>query len=97
MAPCFSPPMRLGDGERARLRVAGGVAVHADAGDEADALLVAAAHLGPEHARRDEADVARRVEPVEGERVAAGHDHERVGLGRERHARGWRRRARGCR
>ena len=65
---------RLGDGEHARLRVAGGVAVHADAGDEADALLVAAAHLGAEHARRDQADVAGRIEPVERQRVAAGHD-----------------------
>ena len=78
---------RLGDRERARLGVAGGVAVHADAGDEADALLVAAAHLGAEHARRHQADVARRIEAVEGERVAAGHDHERVGLRRERHGR----------
>ncbi len=50
------------------------VLVHAHPGDEPDALLVAATHLGPEHAGRHEADVAVGVEAVERERVAAGHD-----------------------
>ena len=70
------PADGLGHRERARLRLAGHVAVHADRGDEPDALLVAAAHLGAEHPRRDHADVAGRVEAVERERVAAGDDRE---------------------
>ena len=69
---------RLGHGERARLGPAGDVAVDADGGDEPDALLVAAADLGPEHARRDHPDVAGRVEAVERERVPARHDGEPV-------------------
>jgi len=54
------------------------VTVNADRGDEPDALLVAAAHLGTEHARRDHGRVTRGVDAVEGERVATGDDHERV-------------------
>ena len=63
------------------------VAVDAERGDEADALLVAATHLGAQHAGRDHADVARRVEAVERERVAARHDDERVGARRDRQRR----------
>ena len=69
---------RLGDGEGARPRGARHVAVDPEGGDEPDALLVAAAHLRTEHARCDHAHVARGVEAVERERVAAGHDDERV-------------------
>ena len=78
---------RLRHREHAGERAAGGVAVHADGGDEADAFLVAAAHLGSEHARRDHAAVAGRIEPSEAERVAARDDHARVRLGRERQQR----------
>jgi hypothetical protein len=81
----LQPADGLGDRERALLGPTGGVAVHADPGDEPDALLEAAPHLWSQHARRDEADVAGRVEPVERERVAAGDDDERVGLRRQRH------------
>ena len=52
--------------------------MHADGGDEPDALLVAEPHLGPEHAGRDHPDVPRWIEPVERERVAAGDDREPV-------------------
>ena len=72
------PADRLRHRERAIPRRAGDVAMHADGGDEPDAFLVAASHLGPEHARRDHPDVARRVEAVEGERVAARDDREAV-------------------
>ena len=68
----------LGDGEGARSRGARHVAVDAEGGDEPDAFLVAAAHLRPQHPRCDHAHVAGRVEPVEGERVPARHDDERV-------------------
>ena len=67
-----------GDREHALLRAPGDVAVHADRGDEPDALLVAEAHFGAEHARRHHAGVARRLEPIERERVAARDDHARA-------------------
>ena len=70
------PTDRLRDRERARLRAARRVAVDADRGDEPDALLVAGAHLGSEHARRDHPDVAVGVEAVERERVPAREDRE---------------------
>ena len=63
---------REGSGPRASRRVL----VDADPGDVADALLVAAADLRAEHARRDHADVAFGLEAVEGERVTAGDDRE---------------------
>ena len=71
-------------GQHASLGVPGDVAVHADRGDEPGALLVAAAHLGPQHPRRHHANVARELEAVERERVAAGDDHEGVVARRDR-------------
>ena len=68
----------LGDGEGARTRGARHVAVDAEGGDEPDAFLVAAAHLRAQHAGRDHAHVAGRVEAVERERVPARHDDQRV-------------------
>jgi len=74
----------------ATARVPGGtghVPLHAHGRDEAGALLVAPADLGAEHAGGDHAGVARRLQAVEGERVAAGHDHQRVGARRDRQRR----------
>jgi hypothetical protein len=69
----------LGDGQRAGPCRAGHVPLHAYRGDEPDALLVAPPHLGAEHARRDHAGVARWLQTLERQRVAAGHDDEGVG------------------
>jgi hypothetical protein len=66
------------NGQRPSLSGPGPVGVHAHRGDESDALLVAAPHLGAEHAGGDHGQVAARVEPVEGQGVAAGHDGEPV-------------------
>ena len=79
---------RLGHAERALESAARDVAVHADRGDEPDALLVAGAHLRTEHARCDHAEVAVGREAVERERVAARHDREAVGRAPELRASG---------
>ena len=78
---------RLRDCERAGERVPGDVAVHTDRGDEARAFLVATTHLGPEHARRDHADVAVGREAIEGEGVPARDDRARVGARAQRERR----------
>jgi len=61
--------------------------LHADRGNEPDALLVAAAHLRAEHAGRDPCRCRRGIQPVEPERVAARDDHTRVRARRERQQR----------
>ena len=85
--PWRRPPIASRDREHARERVAGRVVVHTHGGDEPDALLVTAAHFGPEHARRDHAAVAGRIEAAETQRVATRHDHTGVGFRREREQR----------
>jgi hypothetical protein len=61
--------------------------VDADGGDEADALLVAAPDLGPQHPGSDHAHVAVELEATEGRAEAAGHDHQGLVPGPERQRR----------
>ena len=71
---------RLRHREHTHVRVACGVLVHADGGDEAAALLVALAHFGTEHPRRDHADIAGGGEADRArEGVPASDDREAVG------------------
>src|SRR5262249_61854581 len=63
-------------GQRAVARSPRSVAMDADCGDEADALVVAAPHLRSEHPGRDHADVARGIEAVERQRVPTRDDRE---------------------
>src|SRR5262249_39118365 len=73
------PADRLRHREHTLAGSSGEVAMYADGGDETDSFLVAPAYLGAEHPGCDHADVAGRVEAVEGERVSAGDDREPVG------------------
>jgi hypothetical protein len=74
----------VGHRQRAGRGGARAVTVDADGGDEADALLVAAPDLGPQHPGSDHAHVAVELEATEGRAEAAGNDHEGLLAGTER-------------
>ena len=77
------PADRERDGQYALERASRLIVLDTDCGDEPVALHVTRTHLGPEHARGDHPEVARRVEPSERGAVAAGDDRACVGPGRE--------------
>ena len=76
--PLTEPADRQGNSQYAGSRRLGLVALHPDRGDEADPLEIALPNLGPEHPWRGHADITRRVQTPECERVTARHDDQCV-------------------